>query len=386
MMGAVLKMKQELDPFTEDNELMLVPDPFLENSCSFLGVENDPGTPMGYPTPDNRCYAFKPALQVDLEKQRRHCLSDCYAECLYYQQQRAETPAEKSDANQGPGYSRRFVNGRTLALGMMLILILLAVLIWWPPPGTSMEEGTVFGVSFTLNSPNVASESETAGAQQAAVNETDSFGAVGDRVVEEPAQGVAATAEQADEVERSKTLQKSTAQGATLNAPAVNEGAPAPAQPLSPPANSPPVSVEVAAEEPAGTAVENAPVLGETVEEQAVEAVPEAVDSGSADDQQSVQGPPAGTGDRTGEKGQFTPVAYGEQESDDEMLKVYQVPDLASGDYTKIARPELFDLLGRDDSAEWIKISTEGGLEGWVSVSDTGLGSWIVTLPEIELE
>ncbi|MFN2173923.1 MAG: hypothetical protein ACK2UF_21060, partial [Candidatus Promineifilaceae bacterium] len=74
--------------------------------------------------------------------------------------------------------------------------------------------------------------------------------------------------------------------------------------------------------------------------------------------------------------------SYEDQGSDEEMVNVYQSP--GSGNYLRIARPELFNLLGRNATAEWIKISTESGVEGWILVSETELGNWVQTLSEIE--
>jgi hypothetical protein len=358
-------MNQELVANIEDNELTLVPDLFLENSCPFLGVQDDPGTPMGYPTPDNRCYAFKPALHVDLKKQRRHCLSDCYAECLYFQQQTAETPAENDGAYQSPGFSRRFVNGRTLALGMMLILILLAVLIWWPPPGASMDEGTVFGDSSSLNSlgngiEGLDSADRTSGSQaESEVEDSSPAAASSESLQGAPA---APDLEIEEKVSESKefSTEQSFAQGAALNA-TTEEAENLLEEPSSPP------DIQDAR-----------PELEETV---AVTPIPENAGSDRPGQGRADLPPVAGTEEGSSDNNAFSPIAYEEQESGEEILNIHQEP--GSENYVRIARPELFDLIGRDETGDWIKISTGSGIEGWVRVSDTGLGSWITKLPQI---
>jgi hypothetical protein len=315
-------MEQEFITNNDDNELTLVPDPFLEVSCSFLGVRGDASTPMAYPTANNQCYALKPVRNVDLVKQRRHCLSDGYSECSYFQQQMANTAKEKKGEPRDAVRKRRKVNGRTLALAMMLVLILLAVLIWWPPPGTSIEEGTVFGVSFNLNSPNFDGESAKTSGQ------TDTAQRGGEE------SGILTNAKAGD-VKKSNTLEKTTSQG---------------------------------------SAVEANQAEGNLAPEAAGVNLPEGEENVQAPAAKSTESSKAHTG--------FTIISYEGQGSDREMLNVYMIP--GSGHYVRIARPELFSLLGRDAASEWLKIGTDSGIEGWVLVSDTELGSWVSSLTEIE--
>jgi hypothetical protein len=359
-------MEQEITANNDDNELTLVPEPFLEISCPFLGVQGDAGTPMGYPTPDNHCYALKPAQHVDLAKQRRHCLSDSYSECSYFQQRMAKTAAERIDETRDAGRRQRFVNGRTLALGMMLILILLAVLIWWPPPGTSLVEGTVFGVSFNLNSPNIIDEGARTAAQdnvsQQDSETNESSSVVADGETEVDAQKPAAfmeSAEKIGDVKRSNVLEKITSKGATLDSLS-NEDSDASLEELESPESAP--------------AVEEKKAEGNAAHETA--------DAGLLNGEQAVRARAAESSSSTRGHNGFTPISYEDEGSDREMLNVYQIP--GSGNYIRIARPELFTLLGRNTSSEWLKIGTENGVEGWVLVSDTELGSWIETLSEVE--
>ena len=317
-------MEQEFMTNNDDNKLTLVPDPFLDVSCPFLGVRNDAATPMAYPTPNNLCYTFKPAQQVDLAKQRRHCLSDGYGECTYFQQQLAMATAAKNSGIQETRRLPRFINGRTMALGLMLILILLAVLIWWPPPGTSIEDGTVFGVSVNLNSLNNIGEAAEITSQTGTVQRESEV-------------NEAVPAVKAVEEKRSNSLEKITKQDSSLTSRSINDS-----DSLSEQLDSAPAAI-----------VENV-----VVEENA----------------ESSEYSTEHTG--------FTIVSYENRGSDQELLNVYQVP--GSGSYVRIARPELFSLLGRDAATEWLKIGTESGIEGWVLLSDTELGSWVASLSEIQ--
>ena len=317
-------MEQEFTTNNDDNELTLVPDPFLDVSCPFLGVQNDSSTPMAYPTPNNLCYTFKPARRVDLVKQRRHCLSDGYGECAYFQQQLAKATMAKNGGIQDSRRRPRFLNGRTLALGLMLILILLAVLIWWPPPGTSIEEGTVFGVSINLNALNSNGEAAETTSQTGTVQRESEV-------------NEAVPAAKAGQEKRSNSLEKIIKQDLSLNSPSIDDS-------------------DATLEEPDS---EPAAIVENVVVEENAESSESATE-------------------HTG----FTIVSYEDRGSDREMLNVYQVP--GSGSYVRIARPELFSLLGRDAAAEWLKIGTESGIEGWVLVSDTELGNWVASLSEIQ--
>jgi len=381
---------------SDDNELRLSPDPFLEISCPFLGVRDDPNTPMGYPTADNYCYAFKTAKQIDLVTQRRHCLSDCYTECSIYQQKTAAVAKKTSGEFKSAGRFPRIVNGRTLALAIMLILIVLAVLIWWPPPGTSMKEGTVFGISFNLNTPNVEDELKETPEQadpsqqnsEANLTDSDEDSAAD---VQEPSPSTQ-FAEKADEVKRFSPLEKSTNQEAAPQSPAVEDVDISPKVSSLPPAEQSALSdidpEEIANEtSPAADVemvVEETPIVEAAVDKNKIDeaSTSDAAQSAPPDDNQAFQSP-AEEGEEPSEKQSgFTPISYEDQGSDEEMVNVYQ--SLGSGNYIRIARPELFNLLGRNATAEWIKISTESGVEGWILVSETELGNWVQTLSEIE--
>jgi len=382
---------------SDDNELRLSPDPFLEISCPFLGVRGDPNTPMGYPTADNYCYALKTAKQIDLVTQRRHCLSDCYTECSIYQQKTEAAAKKTSGGFTSDGRSPRIVNGRTLALAMMLILILLAVLIWWPPPGTSIEEGTVFGISFNLNTPNVEGALEEISGQVAPAQQNSEANLTGSDQnstadVQEPSPPTQ-SAEKANEVKRFSPLEKSTNQEAAPLSSPVEDVDISPDVSSSPPAEQSALSdaepEEIANETSLAAAdvemvVEETPIIEAAADENAIDEVStsEAAQSDLADEDQAFQSPAEEGEDPSAKQSGFTPISYEDQGSDEEMVNVYQSP--GSGNYIRIARPELFNLLGRNATAEWIKISTESGVEGWILVSETELGNWVQTLSEIE--
>ena len=49
--------------------------------CPHLGVEEDARTCLSYPSTWNLCHRSKPAKAIDLEQQRKLCLTSAHTEC-----------------------------------------------------------------------------------------------------------------------------------------------------------------------------------------------------------------------------------------------------------------------------------------------------------------
>ena len=127
--------------------------------CPFLGLNEDPGTSLGYPHSANLCHRLEQPVGIDLAHQNRYCLCDNYARCYVYGQAQVQSKPEKAAQNgsslpsQAPEDSELLENEpspnrrgvRVFGLLLMLLLILLAAIIWWPPPGTSLQDFVVLG-------------------------------------------------------------------------------------------------------------------------------------------------------------------------------------------------------------------------------------------------
>jgi len=49
--------------------------------CPHLGIEEDPQTCLGYPSPWNYCHRCKPISAVKISYQRTTCFSDAHTSC-----------------------------------------------------------------------------------------------------------------------------------------------------------------------------------------------------------------------------------------------------------------------------------------------------------------
>jgi len=128
-------------------------------ACPFLGLDEDPGTLLGYAHPANQCYRLKKPVGIDLTHQNNFCLGENYTRCYVYAQSRQQTTKSAKKISKQtsplPGESQPELteltppkrNLRVLALLVMLFLIGIAAIVWWPPPGTSLEDVVVRGSS-----------------------------------------------------------------------------------------------------------------------------------------------------------------------------------------------------------------------------------------------
>jgi SH3-like domain-containing protein len=128
-------------------------------ACPFLGLGEDPGTPLGYAHPANQCYRLEKPVGIDLTHQNNFCLGENYTRCYVYAQSRRQStkPAKKTAKQTSPlpdesqpeltKFPPPKRGLRILALLAMLFLIGIATIVWWPPPGTSLEDVVVRGSS-----------------------------------------------------------------------------------------------------------------------------------------------------------------------------------------------------------------------------------------------
>ncbi len=49
--------------------------------CPYIGLENDPGTVMSYPTLQNCCHRVEPAEAINLNYQLTHCFTFAHRHC-----------------------------------------------------------------------------------------------------------------------------------------------------------------------------------------------------------------------------------------------------------------------------------------------------------------
>jgi uncharacterized protein YgiM (DUF1202 family) len=132
-------------------------------SCPFLGLDQDPGTSLGYAHAANQCYRLEKPAGIDLAHQNKYCLCVNYTHCYVYAQHRPTSKSAKNKSNQPsmmaddpqpevtgfPPPKRAKRHFRVLGLLAMLFLIGIAAIIWWPPPGISIEDVIVRGSSIT---------------------------------------------------------------------------------------------------------------------------------------------------------------------------------------------------------------------------------------------
>jgi uncharacterized protein YgiM (DUF1202 family) len=69
----------------------------------------------------------------------------------------------------------------------------------------------------------------------------------------------------------------------------------------------------------------------------------------------------------------MTEVVSGRVQPD--TLNVRVTPRFDSELMGQLARGEVIDLIGRDDSSEWVKVETSSGMTGWVAQQYVNIGS-----------
>jgi hypothetical protein len=96
--------------------------------CPFLGLSDDPSTALSFPSTHNRCFHSRSATSVNLEFQRKYCLSIDHINCEEYNRE----PNTQRSSNSGFGSISglwRLVNKPSFFL-VILALVVVVLIVW----------------------------------------------------------------------------------------------------------------------------------------------------------------------------------------------------------------------------------------------------------------
>ncbi len=96
--------------------------------CPFLGLGDDPGTALSFPSSHNRCFHARPALSVKLEFQRAYCLAINHTSCEEYNRESDNPLPSEMRFIGGSGLNEKF--GKA-GIWIILLVFLVIVLIVW---------------------------------------------------------------------------------------------------------------------------------------------------------------------------------------------------------------------------------------------------------------
>jgi len=93
-----------------------------ERGCPFLGLTDDPGTALSYPSSGNNCHHSRPVAPVNLMHQVNYCLNSNFAACPVYLQNQLE-PLPREIGIGKSTYHKRFHWVRIISIvGIVMII------------------------------------------------------------------------------------------------------------------------------------------------------------------------------------------------------------------------------------------------------------------------
>ena len=98
-------------------------------ACPHLGMRNEPGIYLAYPSPGNRCYRCRRPATPALAHQETFCLRGAQRDCPAFKQaQRLAFPAELREPEPA---LRRLTISTAWLLVILFVLILIGFAEWW---------------------------------------------------------------------------------------------------------------------------------------------------------------------------------------------------------------------------------------------------------------
>lgn len=132
------------------------PSPVSE-SCPYLGLHDDPGTSLAYPSAWNYCYRAHPPVSVSVSHQVVACLSQKHVDCpVYLAEREGVLPSHLRGSSTVPARNAHRKPNRRAAWIILLAVLLLAGWWWGRPffPWSAQPTSTPALVAVSTNVPS----------------------------------------------------------------------------------------------------------------------------------------------------------------------------------------------------------------------------------------
>lgn len=132
----------------------------LPENCPYLGLHDDPGTSLAYPSAWNYCYRARPPVSVSIPHQMEACLKREHVDCpVYLAEQEGALPSSLRGSSTVPAKRHRKTrkSGSVVWIIILLVATLAGILLWQmgflPLPSPPIPTPGLVAVSTDVPSP-----------------------------------------------------------------------------------------------------------------------------------------------------------------------------------------------------------------------------------------